>query len=84
MGEHVPAYRWTCPICSETTLGLPTMDGVGVEEQAANALTSHVRTSVGDGHGPEGGFPPGFDRDVAVEHVGLDGESDESGRRVVR
>ena len=72
MGENVSTYRWTCPICSVTKPGLPTTDRVAVEEQAANALLSHVRTSVGDGHGDEGALPPGFDPDDATTHVSTD------------
>lgn len=71
--DHI-AHQWTCPICSETKMSLATMDTMDVEEQAKNALISHVRTTDGGGHGRGGKYPPDFDPDALLGHIGIEGE----------
>lgn len=80
MSNDVPAYRWTCPICSATKLGLATVDTITVEEQAANALTSHVRTRIGGGHARKGDLPRGFDSDDVLGNVDTGLEVDDPKR----
>lgn len=80
MARELIAHRWTCPICSETKTSLATMDAVEAEEQAMNALASHVRTRDGGGHGSGGRFPPDLDVDSLRDHIHSDAGHLPSGR----
>lgn len=61
-------HRWRCPICDATkiSLGAPTGDPDG---EAANNLRSHVRNSVGGGHGPAGALPADITNELVGDHV---------------
>lgn len=62
-----PRYRWTCPICGSSRSRLIT-DGV-TDRHVTNDLTSHVRTSNGGGHGPNGSLPDGWSGEDLATHV---------------
>jgi hypothetical protein len=53
-------YRWACPICGETGMGIAS-DRVGPAEKAAVSLRQHVRGTEDDDHGPRNVFPDGFE-----------------------
>ena len=62
-------YRWTCPLCEETNVGLATE--TTTRDAAVNALKSHVRKLDGDLHGPEHEFPDGLDPESLGQYVQL-------------
>ena len=62
-------FTWTCPICGDSATRLAAREQA--EYVALNALRSHVRSSTGDGHGSEYGFPPAFDPESLDDAVEL-------------
>lgn len=78
MTQELVAYRWVCPICSETKRGLSTMPTVTVGDQAKNALISHLRTKGGGGHGRPEEYPFDYDSEALLEfiEIGRDIEDD--------
>lgn len=72
------AYKWTCPLCGAAGTSLAdTMEEEKrlVYNQAQSSLRSHIRTSMGDEHGPSSGYPDSFNPNTLAEHVELVGEN---------
>ena len=61
-------HRWHCPVCGATKTSFST-PGRDTVEEAANNLRSHLRTTDGEGHGPPGTVPSGFDAADLAEYV---------------
>ena len=59
------AYRWTCPICAGSGYATKARPASG----AVDVLTSHIRATVGEGHGPRHEVPAGCDRLSLENHV---------------
>lgn len=73
----VTIYRWTCPICAQSRLVLA--EGEEPQEMVLNALESHIRSVVGDGHGDENSFPDDFDSSMLSSCIEIETRStDES------
>ena len=72
MSPELRTYEWTCPVCAKRKTGLSATDRVDVDSQARNAVECHVRTTSGDGHGPAGRYPAGFDPADVGEYVDCD------------
>lgn len=68
--ELLETYRWTCPICRETSAGASTEKTP--RERAVNALLSHIRVLDGEGHGPAHQLPEELDRETLDQHVRTD------------
>lgn len=72
MPDDLHSYQWECPICGTSQESLSTADRGNIEDHVRNDLLSHVRSTGGGGHGPEGDLPPGFDPDAEPGNVELD------------
>lgn len=78
MPEDLHSYQWECPICGTSQASLSTADRGNIEDHVRNDLLSHVRSTDGGGHGPEGDLPPGFDPAEDPGSVELDREVDDT------
>lgn len=74
MAPELTAYGWVRPMSPVTKQGLSTMPTV--EDQARDALISHVRTRNGGDHGQSGEFPPGFRKVAVVDFIEVEGETE--------
>lgn len=60
-------YRTDCPICGASSLHLEEPGARG--SSAVDYLRAHVRSTPGDGHGPEHALPDDLDEEVLEDHV---------------
>lgn len=67
----VSVYRWRCPICGASAMGIASGRENPVEK-AAFSLRQHVRGTDDDDHGTQNVFPRGFEHDDAYRHVSID------------
>lgn len=67
----VSVYRWRCPICEASGMGIASGRENPVEK-AAFSLRQHVRGTDDDDHGTGNVYPRGFEHDDAYRHVSID------------
>jgi hypothetical protein len=66
-GRDESTYRWICPICRATNIGVAGRKNA--PQSAVDALRSHIRTSDGDGHGRKYELPGDIERESLFAYV---------------
>lgn len=61
-------YRWTCPVCGESRVGIAGPDEHR-SSKAIESLKTHIRVREGGGHGLQGSVPAGLADEDLAEHV---------------
>lgn len=60
-------YRWSCPYCDISRASHGRVPEEEIRNRAMSAVTGHVSTSAGSGHGPRHSMPDDFEAEDHIE-----------------
>lgn len=69
--ELMPGFRWTCAVCgaSRVTTFAEEEEVSVTLDRAERALSSHIFSSIGDGHGPRDALPDNMTVESLADHI---------------